>query len=245
MLARLLEHDLRESVCKHLSREEAGVLLAPLCKAAAALVRELDADDDAVDADVSHVAALATHLQPSPLAFDLIVLAASRIARVWRWQPQPHSPTRVLLRLQRAAHQRGWPPVLRAELYNLATQLHALRDAGVVRFVLDRRAGCRPSLFGYHELVVRDPEQFFIRLHAWASKTLRDKETWLKDRSVLGFTRTNNVAAFIRNLLRLVDLRPVSTAAESLNPLANPAYRMQSQPARRSARLAAAAPAPI
>ncbi len=253
MLCRLLEHDLRASVCKHLSREEAGVLLAPLCKAAAALVRELDGEDAAVDADVAHVAALTANLQPSALAYEQIVLAAARIARVWRWQPQPHSTARVQLRLQRAAQQRGWPPVLRAELYNLATQLHALRDAGVVRFVLDRRAGCRPSLFGFHELKVRDPDRFFIRLHQWATQTLRDKQEWLKHRAVVFFTRTNfprhSITAFLKNLLALVGLHPVLSVAgvpESLNPLAYPAWRVgQAPPPRRSARLSPAAATPI
>jgi len=231
MLRRLLEHDLRDSVCRHLSREEAGVLLAPLCKAAAAVVRELDAEDAAVEADVAHIAALTAFLQPPAYGFSAVLLAAASTASAWRWQPQPHSPARVQLRLQRVAHERGWPPVLRAELYNLATRLLGLRDAGVVRFVLDRRAGRLPCLFGYHELTVHDPAAFFIHLHKWATQTLQDKNKWLNHRSVVHFTgANNNITAFLKNLLALVGLQPVrpvdGVPLEQLNPLGYPAWRV-------------------
>jgi hypothetical protein len=219
------------------------VLFAPLCKAAAALVRELDAEDAAVDADVAHIAALTAHLQPPALGF-------ASTASAWRWQPHPHSPARVQLRLQRVAHQRGWPPVLRAELYNLATRLLGLRDAGVVRFVLDRRAGRLPCLFGYHELTVHDPAAFFIHLHKWATQTIQDKNKWLNHHSVVDFTRVvactrpRNITVFLKNLLALAGLHPVHDDGERdvLNPLAYRAWRLEA-PARRSARLASSAAA--
>ena len=190
LLRLLADHDLRHVVAALITREQAGRLLAPACRATAALVRAEDAKLDA--------------LQPSPAPSE-----------IWRPDAPPWNIQRVHARLaQRYAHDNaGIVQVLGA----FAMHLDALRAAGFIAPRFDRaaaRAGRSAALVGCHELRVLDPTAFLHAMQAWTMCTQRKDFARASCRVFAGRTGSH----YVLNLLRELGLKPCGGAGSRFPP---------------------------
>jgi hypothetical protein len=144
ILRLLADYDLSQAVCSLVTREQAGLLLAPACRAAAALVRAEDATYAASQREVWCAA---------PPAWNLTRIQ-SHIA-----QRHAHAETGVELVLKDFATQLDMLSASGAVAH------HFDRAAAL--------AG-RPTAFvGCHELSVLDPLVFLHAMRAWTSCTQR------------------------------------------------------------------------
>ena len=158
-LVRLLAvPDLLQAVAAFIDREQAGRVLAPACRAAAAVVRAEDAKTAALDDDPS-----SQHAGRAP-------------REIWRPCPPPWNLQRVQARIARRYAGRG-PcarcPGIELVLKAFATQLDMLRAAGCVAHHFDRARGRPAALVGCHELRVLDPAVFLHAMQQWTECTQR------------------------------------------------------------------------
>jgi hypothetical protein len=136
------------TIAAQLSREQAGRLLAPLCKAGRDFVREVDKREDA-------------GLKPG-----------------WRWGAWPLfevQRTRARIRRLYGASDIGLSRVLES-LATALHELHFTTspEDTAFEYVFDRQAACdgvQPSVLGVHRLRVRDNTEFVSRMNSWARLT--------------------------------------------------------------------------
>ena len=181
----LVLEDVLRSVAAWLTREEAGRLLAPLCKAGAEVVRAGDGADDAADSAKSF----------------------------WQWELAPWALFRSQPRIAARYPEGGSLPGLRMVLQSLALQLYDLEQDGLVEMVFDRRAACagqQASVLGCHTLRVLDAYEFLTTMQCWLARMRRKPEAapsvW---RYGSGSGRNNPHKAgtcFVRNLLKELGL---------------------------------------
>ena len=172
-------------VAAQLTREDAGRLLAPLCKAAAAFVRALDA--------AGHEGQL----------------------EIWRDGPAMWSLQRAIARIERKlrlACARVREPDgegvvgLVQVLQSLAGEIDFMRAAGIVELIFDRPAACagkHACLLGCHRLDVLDPTAFLDVLDFWSIKVSKN---WSAKPTMYAF-RGSTVSHFILNLFRELGLK--------------------------------------
>ena len=126
-----------------LTRKEAGLLLAPLCKACSAVVRAADAEEDKGQA-----------LLWSPAISSIECVNArinEHLAEIYSFDEKMHAWTR-------------------RQLQSLAMQIMLLQNSGAVQLVFDRRhaiAGKEPSLLGCHSMLVLDADLFLLTMQNW------------------------------------------------------------------------------
>jgi hypothetical protein len=164
-LVRLLAvPDLLQAVAAFIDREQAGRVLAPACRAAAAVVRAEDAKTAALDDDPS-----SQHEGRAP-------------REIWRPCPPPWNLQRVQARIARRYADSGpagapagahAAPGIELVLKAFATQLDMLRAAGCVAHHFDRARGRPAALVGCHELRVLDPAVFLHAMQQWTECTQR------------------------------------------------------------------------
>lgn len=147
MEAVLKNPDVLQVLAAQLSREQAGRLLAPLCKAGRDFVRGVDKREDA-------------GLKPPWRrgAWPLYEVQRTR-ARVWAVYGSDEGLARVLESLVTALH----------ELHFTTSP-----DDPAFAYVFDRKAACdgvQPSVLGVHRLRVFDNTEFVCRLKLWARVT--------------------------------------------------------------------------
>jgi hypothetical protein len=164
-LVRLLAvPDLLQAVAAFIDREQAGRVLAPACRAAAAVVRAEDAKTAALDDDPSsqHEGRAPREIwRPCPPAWNLQRVQA-RIARRYADSGPAGAPA--------GAHA---APGIELVLKAFATQLDMLRAAGCVAHHFDRARGRPAALVGCHELRVLDPAVFLHAMQQWTECTQR------------------------------------------------------------------------
>jgi hypothetical protein len=136
--------DVLQVVAAGLSREQAGRLLAPLCRAGLHVVRAADAREDA-------------GLKPGWRwgAWPLYEVQRTR-ARVWAVYGSDEGLARVLERLVMALH----------ELHFTTSPDHP-----AFAYVFDRKLACdgvQPSVLGVHRLRVFDNTEFVSCMKSWA-----------------------------------------------------------------------------
>jgi hypothetical protein len=142
MQALLLDKDALELLAEQLTREEAGLLLAPLCRAAAAFVRA--ADKAAVND------------------------AGATAAAVFRQGPPMWCLERTYERLEMKYAVDGEEPGgLELVLRSLATEIEQLRQEGICELEFNFAKACagkKTCLLGCHALYVHEPVKFLVRL---------------------------------------------------------------------------------
>ncbi len=145
MEAVLKNADVLQVVAAQLSREQAGRLLAPLCRAGLQVVRAADEREDA-------------GLKPG-----------------WRWGAWPLfevQRTRARIRKLYGTSDIGLSRVLESlatELHEL--HFTTSPDYPAFAYVFDRKAACdgvQPSVLGVHRLRVFDNTEFVCRMKLWA-----------------------------------------------------------------------------
>ncbi len=137
-----LARDTLQALAACLTREQAGRLLAPLCRAGAALVRGADAAEDG----------------GAPALW---------LAGVAPWDLDR---TRARVAAEYADSRRPWWLEHVRILNSFARELEEMREAGVVQLVFDRApacAGTKASLLGCHKLVVLRPFEFLETTEDW------------------------------------------------------------------------------
>jgi hypothetical protein len=148
MDALLRDKDALQLLAAQLTRKEAGLMLAPLCRAGAKFVRETDAGAGKAFAIWREV--------PPMWSLELVLRRIDRFCAASEWYGLEYEPRRLL------------------EM--LATRMDALREEGVFELVFDRTLaakGKRASLLGCHTLKVLDPFKFRSELHRWVADTQR------------------------------------------------------------------------
>jgi hypothetical protein len=197
---RLVLEDVLQSVAGWLTREEAGLLLAPLCRAGAGVVRAADEVDDAAAEGADDAAADGADDADSVPSF---------------WQPglEPWALCRAQPRIAARYPEGGSLPGLGMVLQSLALQLHNLEQDWIVEMVFDRRAACagqQASVLGCHTLRVLDAYEFLTTMQCWLARMRRKPEAapsvW---RYGSGSGRSNPQKArtcFVRNVLLLSKL---------------------------------------
>jgi hypothetical protein len=197
---RLVLEDVLQSVAGWLTREEAGLLLAQLCRAGAGVVRAGDAADAAADSAMSATSARSASFARSAKSF-------------WQWELEPWALCRAQRRIAARYPEGGSLPGLRMVLQSLALQLHNLEQDGIVEMAFDRRAACagqQASVLGCHTLRVLDAYEFLTTMQCWLARMRRKPEAapsvW---RYGSGSGRSNPEKArtcFVRNLLKELGL---------------------------------------
>lgn len=184
----LRDRDALQLVAAQLTREDAGLKLAPLCKAGAAFVRAADA---AVDAG-----------QPE----------------TWREGPQMWNHARRMSASSAGTHERlerryavdGEDVVgLELVLKSLTREIDFLRAAGFVELVFDRAAACaekQASLLGCHTLRVVDPMEFLTTMQRWTIGVLRQGQFGYAAATVRTFAGSTASHAVI-NLFTVLGLK--------------------------------------
>ena len=140
--ALLREKDALTLLAGQLTREEAGLALAPLCKAGRDFVRAADAAADA------------------------------GAGEIWREGVPMWTLERTGERLARKYGEEGFAPFgLELLLWSLVREIDGMRAAGVVELVFDRAAACdgkQASLLGCHTLRVVEPVEFLQKMEQWS-----------------------------------------------------------------------------
>ena len=147
MRLELLSTDVLQAVAAWLTREQAGLLLAPLCRAGAVFVRAVDTAEDAGTPEI------------------------------WLYGPPPWLLGRVQERIERtyAEHAGGMPGLCRV-LQSLALQIHNMHEDEIIELVFDRaqaRARKKASVLGCHTLRVLHAPDFLWTFQAWIHRTHR------------------------------------------------------------------------
>jgi hypothetical protein len=152
MEAMLLDKDTMQLLAGHLTREEAGLLLAPLCKTGAAFVRA--ADKAAVND------------------------AGATAAAVFRPSPPMWCLERTYERLEAKYGVDGEEPGgLELVLRSLATEIDLLQQEGICDLEFEFAKACagkKTCLLGCHTLHVLEPVIFLVRLSdKWLLKEMK------------------------------------------------------------------------
>jgi len=185
MNALLHDKDALQLIAAQLTRKEAGLMLAPLCRAGAKFVRETDAG--------------------AGKKKDRQALA------IWREAPPMWSLELVLRRIDRFCAASEWWGLEyepRGLLEMLATRMDALREEGVFELVFDVTLAAqekRTSLLGCHTLKVLDPFKFRSELHRWVADTQRSSA--LRNTSWEELSGFDNPSDAILYLLRKLGLK--------------------------------------
>ena len=141
--------DALQLIAAQLTREQAGLRLAPVCKHWLQFVRAADA------------------------------AAAAGAAEFWREGLPMWSLERVLPRIDRlcdASQFLGVEYEPRGLLKTLAAYIEHLHEDGTVKLVFDRalaKTGKKASLLGCHTLQVIDPFRFLSEMHRWVADANR------------------------------------------------------------------------
>jgi hypothetical protein len=150
----LQDADTLQAVAAWLTREEAGLLLAPLCKAGRSLVRAADAAEDAGQKQI----------WLAGLSMWDIDRVHARIDKRWGVDDNADAV-----------------PGLAEILKSLATTIETLVEILCVERVFERsqaRAGRQASVLGCHRLVVVEEEMFLRHMQDWLRSTRADKDAW-------------------------------------------------------------------
>jgi hypothetical protein len=145
----LQDTDALQLMAAQLTREQAGLRLASVCKYWLKFVRVADA------------------------------AAVAGAAEFWRAVPRTWSLERVLPRIDRFCTASMWwglEEENRGLLNAFAGNIDVLREEGVVELVFDKalaRRGKKASLMGCHTLKVLDMFQFLSGMHGWVNDTQR------------------------------------------------------------------------
>jgi hypothetical protein len=198
----LVLDDVLRSVAGCLTREEAGRLLAPLCRAGTEVVRAGDAADAAA-ADAAAAAAAA----------DGAKKKAKSWKRFWQWELAPWAFWRSQPRIAARYPEGDSLPGLCMVLQSLNMQLYYLEQDRLIEMVFDRSAACagqQASVLGCHTLRVLDGYEFLTTMQCWLARMRRKPEAapsvW---RYGSGSGRSNPHKAgtcFVRNLLKELGL---------------------------------------
>lgn len=148
----LLDADALQAVAAWLTREQAGLLLGPLCRAGAVFVRAADAAEDAGRPEI------------------------------WLYGPPPWLLGRVQERIERtyAEHAGGMPGLYRV-LQSLALLIHNMHEDEIIELVFDRsqaRARKNASVLGCHTLRVLHAPDFLWTFRAWIHRMSR--QAWAR-----------------------------------------------------------------
>lgn len=149
----LRDKDALQLIAAQLTREQGGLMLATVCKAWAAFVRDADAAADA------------------------------GAGEVWRQGLETYHVERVLGRITRFCDRRMWYGLddePRESLVALAAFIDQLHGKGVVKLVFDRplaTKGKKPSLLGCHRLEVLKPHTFRGDLLSWVEEIMQNEES--------------------------------------------------------------------
>jgi hypothetical protein len=184
--------DLLQAVAAFIDREQAGRVLAPACRAAAAVVRAEDAKTAALAQKKDHHEGRAPReiWRPCPPAWNLQRVQA-RIARRYAGCGPAGAPAHAA-------------PGIELVLKAFATQLDMLRAAGCVAHHFDRARGRPAALVGCHELRVLDPAVFLHAMQQWTECTQR--RAYANASCRLFASRAG--AHYVLNLLAELGLRP-------------------------------------
>jgi hypothetical protein len=179
----LQDADTLQAVAAWLTREEAGLLLAPLCKAGRTLVRAADEAEDAGQKEI--------WLGMRPM-WDIHRVHA-RIDKRWGVDDNADAV-----------------PGLAEILKSLATTIDSLDEFECVERVFQRcqaRAGRQASMLGCHRLVVVDEARFLWHMQDWLRRTRSDKDARPTVR-VYGNKRADKPETqLVLNLLQVLGLR--------------------------------------
>ncbi len=144
----MLDADTIQALAPWITREDAGRLLAPLCRAAATVVRAADAAEDAGHPEI------------------------------WRRGPPMWDIARVNARIDArwAEHADYHAFGLDRVLKSLAVEIQAALEDDDIELVFERRqarARRQASVLGCHSLRVLDPKHFLWTMQTWAIRTAR------------------------------------------------------------------------
>lgn len=143
----LVDADALQLVAVQLTREEAGLYLAPLCRAGAEFVSAAD------------------------------VAADAGAREIWRHGVPMWTLARTEERLARKYGEDGYcPGGLELLLLSLVREIDGMRAAGVVELVFNRAAACdgkQASLLGCHTLRVVEPVEFLQTMEQWTVGAMR------------------------------------------------------------------------
>jgi len=151
MNALLHSKDALQLIAAQLTRKEAGLMLAPLCRAAAKFVRETDAR---AGQKKNHQYPAIWREAPPMWSLELVMRRIDRFCAASEWYGLEYEPRHLL------------------EMF--ATRMDALREEGVFELVFDLTLAAkrkRASLLGCHTLKVLDPFKFRSELHRWVAET--------------------------------------------------------------------------
>jgi len=182
-------------VAAQLTREDAGRLLAPLCKAAAAFVRALDAAGHEGQLEI---------WRDGPAMWSL----QRAIARIERKYQEPSTIVCIERKLRLACARNREPHGVVGHvqvLQSLAGEIDFMRAAGIVELIFDRPAACagkHACLLGCHRLDVLDPTAFLDVLEHWSNEAWKN---WSARPTMHAF-RGSTVEHFIINLFRELGL---------------------------------------
>ena len=173
----MLDADALRTVAAQLTREEAGRLLAPLCRAGAALVRAADAAEDAG--------------QPEMWRGGRPMWGIHRVcARIdTRWAGDLPGLAEVLKSLARTIES--------LVEYDAVERVFERREA---------RARRQASVLGCHRLLVLDAAHFLWHMEDWTRRKCRDESAQAAVR-VYGGGRNDPKTLLVLNLLGLLGLR--------------------------------------
>jgi hypothetical protein len=169
---------------RHFTREDAGRLLTPLCRAAATVVRAADAAEDAGHPEI--------WLRGPPM-WDIARVNA-RIDARWAEHTDYHSF--------------GLDRVLKS----LAVEIQAALEDDDIELVFDRRqarARRQASVLGCHSLRVLDAKHFLSTMQTWVIRTARQDWAHHSVWRYGGRSRTPSAAntQLVLNLLHVLGLR--------------------------------------
>lgn len=180
MLLQLLEvAELRLAIAACMTREQGGILLAPLCRAMADFVREADAEEEAGQDPDNDAADEQEEAEKD---------TATAKCPVWREAPPMWSLERVHARIERK-YANTQHVGLQLVLKSLATELSALHNQYVIDFQFDRAAarnGKLPSTLGCHTMRVLEAQPMLWAAQAWSVRTRRQGYSTLCMREFAG-----------------------------------------------------------
>jgi hypothetical protein len=175
----LADADVLQLVAAQLTREEAGLYLAPLCKKGAEFVRAADAAADAGGREI------------------------------WRDGVPMWTLARTLDRLACKYFEEGYcPGGLELLLASLVREIDGMRAAGVVELVFDRAAACdgkQASLLGCHTLRVAEPVEFLQTMEQWTVGAMRMAP--IVTRALKLFARRTSSGTVLNLMKKLLGLR--------------------------------------
>jgi hypothetical protein len=169
----LVSEDVLRSVAGWLTREEAGLLLAPLCRAGAEVVRAGDGADDEADS----------------------------VKSFWQWELAPWALFRSQPRIAARYPEGGSLPGLCMVLQSLNLQLYHLEQDGLVEMVFDRRAACagqQASVLGCHTLRVLDAYEFLTTMQCWVMRMRKTRTEWRSKWGLFGWANARRGAQWVR-----------------------------------------------